>query len=111
MTDTVWLFEKLEDAYDKIERGEAWLRDHPRTHPQYRQAVARLEQRRSEAAEREAQAKLANAQDWARDSVHGLATPAPSLNCQACGKLVRGWPTPAAGHYIHISCTVNGKLT
>jgi len=107
MTDLPTLFAALEIAATALDaaqecvvKGEAWLRTHPPTHHQYREAVQRLAQRRREAAVAEAalqQAERAWQAELAADN--GL-----SLRCQVCGEPVSGYPPLKPGRHVHLNC-------
>ena len=93
---------KLQCAQELVARGVAWLHDHPRTHPQYLEAEARLAQRQTELAAARADVE---AKEAALKRVLGaLARPeaSKSLNCTVCGQRCAGATEP--GYLTHIAC-------
>ena len=93
---------QLDAAQAAIATGETWLRDHPRTHARYREAQARIAQRRREAAAAEIALRQAESAWQAALAVDdGL-----SLRCQVCGEPVTGYPPLKPGRHVHLNCLV-----
>lgn len=98
---TLATLEAAAAAYDAalecVAKGEAWLKTHQPTHPQYRAAQQRLAQRRRELAV--ADARLKDAEQALQTGIAGL-----SLRCQVCGEAVSAVPPLQPGRHVHLSC-------
>jgi hypothetical protein len=98
---------KVKDLEQRVARGEAWLKAHAVTHPQYATGRALLDQRKRELqharAERVRLAGRFDAEVKAGVAPVGNGV-APSLNCVACGLPVQGYPALKPGSWIHLSC-------
>jgi hypothetical protein len=97
---------RVTDLEQRVATGEAWLKAHPVTHPQYATGRALLDKRKRELtqahAERDRFAGKFDAEIKAGVAPSGQGG-APSLNCVVCGTKINGNGLQP-GHWTHLEC-------